>query len=187
MNDDEKNSKIPRRGRPKLSDYKNPEDLPERIRDFCKGVAAGLPPIEVGQRLDPSAGKQQIDAWLDNIAVTKMIGQLLIEQPEELAEQRWKVIESMNESLYDVVLDAMIRRIKDDKATWKDMHHIKERHELIKGIVQPATKHMVEAEEEKTMLDLFKELPPEARKQIEDGKVSARVTKQRRKVKKVEE
>ena len=187
MNDDNEKSKIPRRGRPKLSDYKEPEDLPERIRDFCKGVVSGLPPIEVGQRLDPPAGKQQIDAWLDNIAVTKMIGLLLIEQPEEEADKRWKMIETMNEDLYDVTLAEMKKRIQEGKVVWKDLHHIKERHELVRGIVQPATKQMIEASEEKTMLDLFKELPQEERKKIEDGKVSARITKQKRRVKKVEE
>jgi hypothetical protein len=187
MNEIEKTSKIPKRGRPKLSDYVNPEDLPDRIRDFCKGVVAGLPPIEVGQRLDPPAGKQQIDAWLDNTAVTRYIGQLLLEQPEEQAEKRWKVIEKMNEDLYDVVIKQMMVRIAEDKATWNDLHKLKERHELMRGVVHPAVKQSVEAEEEKTILDLFKELPEEERKKIEDGKVSARVTKQRRKVKKSEE
>ncbi|MFH1623587.1 MAG: hypothetical protein ABID54_00335 [Pseudomonadota bacterium] len=57
------------RGSPSLDSYTDPDQLTTRQKEFCDYVCGGIPKYDAGRLMDPLAGEQQVDRWLENEAI----------------------------------------------------------------------------------------------------------------------
>ena len=114
MDDEVKKSRIPRRGAPTADSRTEPEHLNDRIRNFCDMVLRGMPSAVAGLLVTPSAGKQQVDAWLRNEAVQKYLRQHG-KKVEEIFQREQNKILALKDDLLEQALLRLIGEVKDGK------------------------------------------------------------------------
>ena len=61
------------RGSPSLDSYTDPDQLTTRQKEFCDYVCEGISKYDAGRLLEPLAGEQQVDRWLENEAIKRYI------------------------------------------------------------------------------------------------------------------
>lgn len=144
-----------RRGRRPLEDYTDPEDITPQMEEFCRGIAAGNTPAQVGAILD--VGQQQIEAWLDRCpAVTERIKQLQMER--EIADKMdfWVEMGLMTKEIARELYHFMIRKIKKDEVSWADAKEIFIYVQRYHGLITPPRKQTAElTTEEVSSLDMI--------------------------------
>jgi hypothetical protein len=185
-----RNKRKARPGKPTLDSYLEPEDLPDRIIDYCKLVAKNIAPITAGALVNPPAGEQQVERWeKDCPAVKKAVALYRIEE-DQIQQNYPEQVKNKLRELGEVVLQRAIDNVKEGKVPWKDLREMMREYVLMEGVLPPIMAETLEAEEELTTTELMDRaglLDRDKKLLNRDSSIAKLITTERRTVRKKRE
>ena len=187
---EKKNKRKARPGKPTIESYIEPEDLPDRIIDYCKLVAKNIAPITAGALLNPPAGEQQVNRWENDCpAVPKAIALFRTEE-EQLQQNYPEQVKNKLRELGEAVLQRAIDNVKEGKVPWKDLREMMREYVLMEGVLPPIMAETIEAEQELTTTELMDKaglLDRDKKLLTRDSQVAKLITTEKRTVRKKSE
>jgi hypothetical protein len=137
------------RGRPKLEDYTSPDQLTPKMVEFANGLAAGLPPAQVG--LQMGFGVQQIEAWNNCIGIQEKVKELQFERSLKDQVDVWEEMSAEFRDLFRYVLGFMKTKFAKGEVPWATAVEIMKFLVVMGGAKSPPSTSTIEATETETI------------------------------------